>query len=135
MRIAVVFAMLLASLPALSQSGSQGPGAYDVSVVAGIDVSNGITIKDGVGEEAVFTDSPAHSVWGDGTYLYVADGTALRRIEIATRQVTTITRLAGSGQYYTFPRGTVSGLTGVWGNGSYVYITDVVEGTVRRVNL
>jgi len=61
-----------------------------------------------------------YGLWGDGTYLSAGDGSVVRRIEVAARKVTTITRLAGRT------------LTGIWGDGTHISVTD---GRVRRVNL
>src|SRR6267143_3728525 len=72
--------------------------AYEVSILAGVNTPTGL--KDGIGEDAGFIHATA--IWGYGTNLYIGDGPALRRIEIASRNVTTVTRLAASGRS-TFP--------------------------------
>jgi hypothetical protein len=133
MGFAVLFiAFLISAIPTYSQSLLPDSAAYDVTPIAGIE-NTSATLKDGMGE-AVGFGSPT-SLWGDGAYLYVADGTALRRIEIATRRVTTITRLAGSGRVHHSTGLSYAGPSGLWGDGSYIYTTDIAEQTVRRVDL
>jgi hypothetical protein len=131
----------LIALPALSavSLNAQTPNttssnAYDVTLLAGLETLSGL--KDGIGEEAGFTRPTA--IWGDGTYLYVGDGPALRRIEVANRNVTTVTRLAASGltSQLISPGATfLSGIGGLWGDGTNIYATDVVDTNVRRINL
>lgn len=86
-------------------------------------------------------------IWGDGTYLYITDtqNFVVRRLEIATNEVTTIAGGAG------IPGNTddVNGLnarfgyaTSIWGYGNYLYVAD--RGVlsypsypikIRRINL
>jgi len=115
----LLICVTFAPIPAQSQSGPQDTDTYEITTFAGVDT--GQFIKDGVGEEASFLG--AGVLWGEGSCLYAIDGTALRHIDLATRQVTTITRLAGSGS---------AGLTGIWGDGSFIYATGP---GVRRINL
>ena len=115
----LLICVTFAPIPAQSQSGPQDTDTYEITTFAGVDT--GQFIKDGVGEEASFLG--AGVLWGEGSCLYAIDGTALRHIDLATRQVTTITRLAGSGS---------AGLTGIWGDGSSIYATGP---GVRRINL
>jgi hypothetical protein len=132
MRFEVLFAAILFSIiSACGPSFSQDAGAYDVISIAGIETSD--ALKDGIGEQAGFGNPT--SLWGDGTYLYVAGGTALWRIEIATRKVETITRLAGSGRIHQIGNFSNYGLMGLWGDGSYIYTVDMAEQTVRRIDL
>jgi hypothetical protein len=138
--LALRFAALIA-LPSLSAvsifaqaPNSTSSNAYDVTLLAGLSTPSGL--KDGIGEEAGFTRPTA--IWGDGTYLYVGDGPALRRIEVADRNVTTVTRLAASGRYnQVISQGAISlsGIGGLWGDGTSIYATDMLDTNVRRVNL
>src|SRR5207302_8991465 len=81
---------------------------------------------DGIGMTARFNGP--FGIWGDGVYLYVIDrlGCTLRRIAVDTAQVMTI---AGSAGVCTFMDGTGTAARlkspfGVWGDGSFLYITD-----------
>jgi hypothetical protein len=117
--------------------------AFQVIPIAGS--SAGECFPDGIGSQASFGD--IQTMWGDGAYLYVSEGTALRRIDLATREVTTVTRFATayyppgagvSGYRALWGDGTytyVSGVRGLWGDGAYIYISDIVGGQVNRVDL
>ena len=116
----------------------------ETSTIAGKDglPSSQDPSSDGVGATARFR-TPA-GIWGDGANLYIVDrgfevnrvdGFTIRKIVIATAEVTTLAGLAGSS-------GSVDGIGsqarfkspwGVWGNGTDLYITD--EATVRTLNL
>src|SRR5262249_11243589 len=91
------------------------------------------------------TDGPGPSVrfvypqaiWGDSTYLYVADGHAIRRITIATAQTTTIagdimnpgsSDGIGKAASFNFP-------SGLWGDGAYLYVADRGNSTIRKIDL
>ena len=120
MRFAYALAIIFFStISVFAQAGPQDVDTYEITTFAGVDT--GQFDKDGIGENASFISTGP--LWGDGRYLYVADGNSLRRIEIATRQVTTITRLAGTGNSF---------LSGMWGDGSNIYVSTL---NVRRVNL
>lgn len=87
---------------------------------------------DAVGTSARFNNPLG--IWGDGTYLYVSDaGNTIRRITIATREVTTIAGTSGT-------PGTADGIgtlaqfrapSGIWGDGTKLYITDLGNDTIR----
>ncbi|HYR87639.1 MAG TPA: hypothetical protein VE422_26385, partial [Terriglobia bacterium] len=89
---------------------------------------------DGIGTAARFRD--LRGIWGDGTYLYVADllDYAIRRIRISTSEATT---LAGSHQSSHFDaRGTSARFrspTLVSGDGTNLYVDD--SGSIRKVVL
>jgi hypothetical protein len=94
---------------------------------------------DGVGPAARFS-GPNYS-WGDatGTYLYVADSgnAVIRRVTLATGQVITI---AGSPQKPGSSDGAGPEVQfgypwGIWGDGSNLYITDIANLTIRKLNL
>ena len=91
--------------------------------------------SDGVGVTARF-QLPS-GIWGDGASLYVVDrgGYTIRKIDLATAEVTTIAGLTGSS-------GSVDGIgsqarfrapRSIWGDGTHLYITD--EATVRMMNV
>jgi DNA-binding beta-propeller fold protein YncE len=86
----------------------------------------------GAATEARFESIRA--ITGHGGFLYVADNTSLRRVDIQTRQVTTITRFAGSnvssGVGYNTP-----GVKGIWTDGTYAYVTDSSAGRVHRIDI
>ena len=78
-------------------------------------------------------------MWGDGVNLYVADATTIRRIELATAQVTTLSRRAATGLHrrlgntgfnYDFV-----GLYGLWSDGASLYGTDIGAGIIRKIDL
>jgi hypothetical protein len=80
--------------------------------------------SDGVGMNAHF--SYLKGIWGDGNALYVADSwnNLIRRITLATRQVT---RLAADARF--------NSPDGIWGDGTYLYIADTGSYTIRRLTL
>jgi hypothetical protein len=93
--------------------------------------------RDGVGSDARFQVPIA--VWGDGTYLYIADqgGRAIRRVDADTGEVHLI---AGS----LSQLGSVDGVgtdarfynvLGLWGDGVYLYIADLGSRGVRRMTI
>jgi len=74
--------------------------------------------KDGIGSAASF--SGVRGIWGDGVNLYVTDAIYLRKIVIATTEVTTL----------------ASGFSGgIWGDGTYLYALDGSGPSVRRLSL
>jgi hypothetical protein len=90
---------------------------------------------DDVGAAARF-NQPA-SIWGNGTHLFVTEfgSHTIRRVEIATGRVTTVSGLAAT-------PGTADGAAatarfntpvGVWGNGSGLFITDTGNRTIRSI--
>ncbi len=91
----------------------------------------------GIGAAAQFCDPVG--IWGDGVSLYVASGASrtIRKIVIATSQVTTIAGTAFAG-------GSTDGVgaaarfnlpNGIWGDGSSLYITDFTSNTIRKLVL
>src|SRR5205085_1304882 len=100
------------------------PGATGISASA-----------DGPRDQARFKSPSA--IWGDGTYLYVTDASAIRRVSVATGDVRTIAGMAGS-------VGTADGIgtaarfiapAGIWGDGANLYVTDSTSGTIRKIVL
>jgi hypothetical protein len=92
-----------------------------VTTIAGFPGLQGIA--DGIGRSALF-NYPSN-IWGDGTYLYIRDNYAVRRLTLATNEVRTI---AGSGT-----RGQIDGFgskaqfystSSFWGVGGVLYLTD-----------
>jgi hypothetical protein len=107
----------------------------NVSTFAGPD--GGLGADDGVGSSARFS-GPGY-VWGDGTYLYVADSenAIIRRVTLSTGAVVTIAGTpqragasdgAGPEVQFRYP-------WGVWGDGANLYITDTSNYTIRKLNL
>jgi hypothetical protein len=105
----------------------------EVTTIAGTPGISGFV--DGPREQARFEFPGA--LWGDGTFLYVTDGSTIRKLNLESGEVTTI---AGA-------RGTVaeidgiglsaefSGPSGIWGDGTNLYVTDSQGGTVRKIAL
>jgi hypothetical protein len=82
----------------------------------------------GVGTAATF--GRPESVWGDGTFLYVVSGfdTSIRKINLQTAEVSTLTGTAGvsdfvGGVYYN----------GIWGNGQALFVSDVKRYVIRKI--
>jgi hypothetical protein len=104
--------------------------AFNISTVAGR--PPGPAQIDGIGTQARFESIRAMT--GHDGSLYVADNTSLRRVDIATRRVTTITRFAGnnvrSGLNFNTP-----GVKGIWTDGVYAYVTESSVGRIHRIDL
>ncbi len=81
----------------------------------------------GIGFAATFQD--VNAIWGDGTFLYIADGQnlAIRKYNIATGEVTTF-----NAEFSTYS---------IWGDGTYLYAVAYIDGggpatgTLRRMDL
>ncbi len=108
----------------------------DVTLLAG-DPNGSTGTDDDTGTAARFNEP--RGIWGDGTYLYVGEegNHAIRRIEIATGVVTTFAGSAttsgtdddtGTAARFFEP-------TGVWGDGTHLYVTDLKNHTIRKINL
>ncbi len=108
--------------------------ALSVTTLAGTAFAFGYV--DATGTAARFGNP--YRVWGDGTYLYVADSSnTIRRIVTATGEVTT---LAGQQFVAGFADGIGTAATfnlplGMWGDGKYLYIVDKNYAIIRRLNL
>ena len=103
----------------------------EVATFAGTDFVEGF--EDGIGPAAQFF--VPEDVWGDGTYLYVTDYNRIRRVSIATGEVTTIAGRRGSigqddgiGTVATFQQN-----SGTWGSGRRLFISD--SGRLRQMDL
>lgn len=75
------------------------------------------------------------AIWGDGTNLYIADQSAVRRLDLSTSVVSTIAGSAsnsgsvdGAGASARF-----SLLTGIWGDGASLYLANYNSDTIRRI--
>ena len=106
-----------------------------VSTIAGSAGSAGTT--DGVGLAARFNDPGGMAT--DGTYLYVPEGNSdtIRRIKLATGEVTTI---AGNPGQYGWADGTGSSATfylpeWVVSDGTNLYVADTDNNTIRKILL
>ncbi len=104
-----------------------------VTTFAGAAGSQGTT--DGAGTRARFFFP--EGIWGNGTTLYVTDGYGIRKIDIATAQVTTIagnlttpgsTDGIGTAASFSYP-------LGLWGDGSNLYVADNDYATIRKIDL
>jgi len=88
---------------------------------------------DGIGSAALF--SSPKGITTDGKYLYVADNSNIRKIEVATGDVKT---LAGRAGVYGSSDGTASAALfrmprGVTTDGTYLYVTDST--TIRKIEI
>ena len=90
--------------------------------------------RDGIGSAAQLS---INAIWGDGIYLYLSERRAIRRLELATNEVTTV---AGSNSVV----GTADGVgsqarfayaRGIWGDGANLYVTDSDASSVRKIEL
>lgn len=117
-------------------------GTGEVSTLAGAPLSvtpiNQAATVDGIGLTARFNGPWA--LWGDGANLYVLEnpGFTIRKISLATLEITTVAGQAGVpgssdgiGSQATFG----GGASGLWGDGTYLYIADGGNGCIRRMDL
>ena len=90
--------------------------------------------RDGVGSAAQLRIS---AIWGDGVHLYMTERGAIRRLDLATREVTTIARSTSVG-------GSADGVgsaaafgsaAGIWGDGANLYVSDIDASSVRKFEL
>ena len=92
---------------------------------------------DGIGAAARF-DLP-NGIWGNATHLYVSDfgNNTIRKIEIATADVTTFAGTAGA-------PGSANGIgaaarfnapEGIWGNTTHLYVSDSSNYTIRKIEI
>jgi len=105
----------------------------DVTTLAGAPQVRGDV--DGNGSTARFF-APTE-IWGNGVYLYVADGNAIRRVTIATGDVQT---LAGSVGTIGYADGAAdaarfSFIGGIWGDGGSLFIADSGNQVIRKMTL
>lgn len=128
--IIISIAAMLISCGSWETNSSSGP---TVTTLAGVAGSYGST--DGTGTAARF-NSP-YSITTDGTNLYVADSgnSTIRKIIIATGQVTTLAGSADSNGYsdgtgtdarFNYPLGIIR-------NGSNLYVADSGNNTIRKI--
>src|SRR5262249_54511215 len=89
---------------------------------------------DGVGSAARFYGPT--DIWGDGVNLYVADGSAIRKVSIATGQVQTIDGSPAAAAYADSPVGSnarFSFISGLWGDGSNLFVADSGNDVIRKI--
>src|SRR5262249_8743801 len=103
------------------------------TTIAGTALASGNT--DGIGSAARFFHP--WGVWGDGTNLWVADGdnSLIRKIVLSTGAVTTV---AGSSPGFADGVGTAAqfgSLRYIWGDGTDLFIADLGNNVIRRMNL
>jgi hypothetical protein len=91
--------------------------------------------SDGVGAQAQFY--APQDVWGDGTYLYVADGGSIRKVAIATGEVTTLTGKTESGGFSdgSSSQALFGFISGIWGDGENLFVADSGNNAIRKVSL
>lgn len=121
--------------PAAAAYGQDAVEAYNTSIIAGR--SQALSVLDGTGEDARFQSIT--SMRGDGAYLYLADAMTIRRVELATARVTTLSQTAGTGIHRFGSNSGFAynyfGLYGLWSDGVSLYATDVGAGTIRKIDL
>ncbi len=113
--------------------GYSGNAIYKVRIADGetTHIAGAVDISgrtDGTGTAARFP--LIRSLWGDGTYLYVLQEgyDAVRRVNLATREVTTFASIPPvSGDQVPF-------LRDIWGDVRYLYVTDGL-GRIYRVSI
>src|SRR6185295_12816768 len=78
-------------------------------------------------------------LWSDGSNLYVADSAnnAIRKIVLSTGAVTTLVGAAGPGGYVDGAPATArfDFVEGLWGDGSFLYVSDLVNRNIRKVEI
>jgi hypothetical protein len=94
--------------------------------------------QDGTGTNAEF-QVPA-GVWGDGTYLYIADSgnNAIRKVRIATQEVTTFagdTNGASGSNNGPSWAARFNNPSAIWGDRSNLYVVDSGNNAIRRISL
>jgi hypothetical protein len=127
-----IASLLFAAVPIFGQNLSE---SYTSTILAGRPAAPVTT--DGVGADARFQSITA--MWGDGKTLYVADSNTIRSIDLASAQVTTIAQTASSGQVFRSSNTgfdyVFGGLYGLWGDGTFLYGTDVGAHALRQISL
>ena len=89
--------------------------AFDVVPIIG-KLSAPDTRRDGVGEDARFRAIGA--MWNVGPDLYIFDVGAIRKLNLQTREVSTVTLRAGTGlRAVGHPSNSYSGLADLWSDG------------------
>jgi streptogramin lyase len=91
---------------------------------------------DGVGDQVRF--GTISTMWNVGSDLYIADGSAIRKLDLQTREVSTLTLRAGTGRQrfgVTPAEPTFIGLADLWSDGTYLYATDIGAGRIRRIRI
>ncbi|PYS23219.1 MAG: hypothetical protein DMG11_25750, partial [Acidobacteria bacterium] len=88
---------------------------------------------DGIGTAARFQKTT--SIWGDGTNLYVSDQCSIRKVVIATAEVTTLVGSPTRCGEIDGPRDTaqIDQISQIWGNGRLLFFLD--SSSVRAVDL
>ena len=94
--------------------------------------------SDGTGSAAHF--SFPFGIWGTGSDLYITDRTNrnVRKLNLTTGNVTTVAGLAGAPASNLDGTGTGArfvGPTGIWGDGTNLFVTDSGSGTIRQVSI
>jgi len=89
--------------------------------------------KDGFGADARFRN--IRGVWTDGTDLFLTDDHAVRRVNLATGEVSTF---AGDSRTPGFTDATGRGArfrnaAGIWGDAAYLYVADSGNHAIRRI--
>ena len=105
----------------------------EVTTLAGQPQVRGMT--DGVGPSATFY-APV-DVWGDGVFLYVADGNAVRKVSLASGEVRTFVGVPSLTQYAdgSAIQARFNFIGGIWGDGVSLFIADSGNDVVRKVSL
>ena len=107
----------------------------EMTIIAGKPLE--VSFRDGILSEARFS-GPA-GIWGDGENLYLADAGnhVIRKIDLENRIVSTIAGNpnASGNQDGVGSAARFDSPSGIWGNGSEIYVTDPVNDNVRRISL
>jgi hypothetical protein len=135
---------LPSGINALWREGDSFYGYGDHSILKINAVSGGVTtfagryrdrwiFTDGVGTDAEFAN--LQGMWGDGSFLYVGDAHGVRRVNLSTAEVTTLTGGAvGNPQEGSASTARLGYETGLWGVGDYLYVTDPALWLIYKID-
>jgi len=108
--------------------------AFDVVPILGT-LNVPPSTRDGVGADARFSGIGA--MWNVGPDLYIAEGPTIRKLNLQTREVSTVTLRAGTGLIQ--PSNNTSTrfrhLADLWSDGTFLYATDIGASRLRRILL
>jgi sugar lactone lactonase YvrE len=122
-------------MPFSVASSGVADGGFHATTFAGDPASGS---DDGVGTAARFNFPD--SIWGDGMYLYVSDTSnhTIRRINLSTKEVTTLAGTAGASGHAdgSGPDARFSHPEGLWGDGrKALFVADTGNHRIRKIDL
>ena len=77
-------------------------------------------------------------LWTDGTSVFVPDGNAIRKVVIASSEVSTIAAAvnrigASDGQAVQASFNLPNGFSSIWSDGTSLYVTDALNHSIRKL--